>query len=236
MTFVTESQILRHYVAALRKVYFLKTLPEETLQEVAEAGKERSLQKGEVLFLETERCLGLIVVLRGAIKVYKLDSRGRELTLDREMPGESVLELPLFDGGNYPANAEAAEEDTQLLIVPPEWFRRLMVAHPEIAEQALKALGTRTRKLMQMLEAQALYSVRARLADYLLRAANGSQTFALTETNEMIGSQIGTVREVVSRTLRIFADAGAITVSGRTITMKDESILRQKAGNAYELL
>src|SRR5262245_14979114 len=120
---------------------------------MAAAGYERRLDKGEVIFLEKERCLGLLVVLAGAVKVYKLDSRGRELTFDLEMPGESVVEMPLFDGGNYPASAEAAEDGTILLVVPRERFRPFMTAHPKIAEQGLKALGVRMRKLMQMLEA-----------------------------------------------------------------------------------
>ena len=69
---------------ALRQVLFLKTVPEEALSALIAAGEERKLQKGESLFEEFERCLGLVVVLQGAVKVYKLDSRGRELTLSLE--------------------------------------------------------------------------------------------------------------------------------------------------------
>ncbi len=197
-------------------------------------GTIRRLRKGEALFFEKGRCLGLVVVLTGAVRVYKLDSRGRELTLDLETPGKSVGEMPLFDGGNYPANAEASEEDTRLFIVPVERFRQVMTQHPEIAEQGLKALGIRMRRLMQMLEAQALTTVRARLADYLLRAAEGRTQFALTETNEAIGSQIGTVREVVSRTLRFLVETGAISLEGRRVTLREPEVLRQMAGSAEE--
>jgi CRP/FNR family transcriptional regulator len=72
---------------ALRRVLFLKSLSESTLREIAQAGEERRLAKGELLFAEHERCAGLIVVLDGAVKVYKLDRRGRELTLGLETPG-----------------------------------------------------------------------------------------------------------------------------------------------------
>lgn len=219
---------------ALRQVLFLKTLPDAVIAEIAAAGTELRMQKGELLFAEKSRCLGLLVVLSGAVKVYKLDSRGRELTLDLELPGESVEETPLFDGGNYPANAEAAEDDTRLFLVPRERFRQLMIAHPEIAEQGLKALGVRMRRLLQMLEAQTLYPVRARLADYLLRASQGQARFRLLETNEAIASQIGTVREVVSRTLRSLADSGAMTLEGRWITLREPGLLRQIAGSAEE--
>lgn len=221
-------------VAALRRVLFLRTLDEEVLATLAGSGEERRLRKGELLFAEHDRCLGLVVVLTGAVKVYKLDSRGREITLDRETPGESVADLPLFDGGNYPASAEAAEEDTTLLVVGRERFQALMAAHPSIAELALRALGVRMRKLVWMLEAQALHPVRARLAGYLLRTADARTTFRLDHTNEAIGSQIGTVREVVSRTLRSLQDAGTITLSGRHVTLQDSALLQRIANSDNE--
>src|SRR5205809_1077102 len=141
-------------LAALRRVHFLKTVPDIALRALAGAGTERRLAKGEMLFAEHSRCLGLIVVLSGAVRVYKLDRRGRELTLDREMPGESVVELPLFDGGNYPASAEGAEEDTVVFVVSRERFHQVLEAHPEITEAALRALAIRMRRLLVMLEAQ----------------------------------------------------------------------------------
>lgn len=221
-------------LTSLRRVLFLKTLPDTVLLSIAEAGGERCLQKGELLFAEHERCIGLHVVLRGAIRVYKLDGRGRELTLDLEGPGESVVELPLFDGGNYPASAEAAEEETIVFTVPRERFRQLMQEHPQIAEQSLRALSVRMRRLMEMLEAQALHTVQARLADYLLSVQSmgeGLAAFTLPETNEAIASRLGTVREVVSRTLRSLQEVGAIDLRGRQVTVRDRASLCRIAGN-----
>ena len=94
--------------AALRRVLFLKTIPDEAISALMAVGETWELQKGESLFQEFERCRGLLVVLQGVVKVYKVDSRGRELTLSLEAAGSSVGELPLFDGGNYPYSAEAA--------------------------------------------------------------------------------------------------------------------------------
>ncbi|MCW3060535.1 MAG: transcriptional regulator, Crp/Fnr family [Capsulimonas sp.] len=214
---------------ALARVPFLKELPETVLAEIAAAGRERKLSRGELLVSERDACLGLIVVLSGAVKVYKLDSRGRELTLGLEAPGSSVSELPLFDGGNYPASAEAAEDGTRVLVVPRDQFQSMMALHPQIAILALRALSIRMRKLVVMLEAQTMHSVRVRLAAYLLRASEGRPTFRLEGANEEIASQIGTVRDVVSRTLGSLRESGAITVSGRTVTVQDRDVLRRIA-------
>jgi len=216
-------------IAALRRVAFLKALPHAVLEAVAASGNVKQMQKGEVLFIEHERCLGLVVVLTGAVKVYSLDSRGREMTLDRQEPGESVLELPLFDGGNYPASAVAATDNVTVFIVPRPAFQQLLADHPEIAARALRTLAIRMRRLLKMLEAQALHTVQSRLASYLVRVAAGRSTFPLEETNEAIGSRIGSVREVVSRTLRSLKEQGAIDLSGRFITIRDLDLLRRNA-------
>lgn len=236
MTFVTERRApgLLYSVAmerreALGRVLFLRDLPDAVLAEIAVSGEERRLRRGEMLFAEHERCIGLLVVLRGAVKLYKLDSRGRELTLGREGPGASVAELALFDGGNYPASAEAAEEDTVIFVLRRDRFQSLMLRHPGIAEQAVRALAIRTRKLLEMLKAQTLHTVRARLADYLLHAAGDGIDFPLRETNEAIAGQVGTVREVVSRTLHALEDAGAIRIRGRWVTIRDREALRRIA-------
>lgn len=215
---------------ALRRVVFLKAAPNAAITELARAGGERKLAKGEPLFAEHDRCLGLLVVLAGAVKLFKIDSRGREMTLGLEGPGASVAELPLFDGGNYPMSAEAASDDTRVLVVPRDAWSRALAAHPALGEEALRALAIRTRKLIEMLKAQALHSVRARIAEYLLHASDGERAFRLTQTNEAIGGQVGTVREVVSRTLHHLQDAGAITLSGRCVTVRDTALLRRIAG------
>lgn len=213
---------------ALRRIEFLQDLPEEALCAIAAAGRERTLKKGELLFAENQANLGLIVVLTGAVRVYKLDNRGRELTLSVETTGASVAELPLFDGGPYPAQAEAAEETT-VFLVARDRFLQMMAQHPTIAEGALRTLARRMRSLVQMVEAQTLHSVRARLSAYLLRASSGQTSFLLTETNADIGSQIGTVRDVVSRALRGLGDAGVIALQGRQVTIPDPARLRHLA-------
>lgn len=216
----------------MRRVLFLKHLPESLLEMLARAGHERCLTTGEILFHENAPCIGLVVVLSGAVKVFKLDSRGREITLGVEQAGASIGDLALFDGGNYPAGAEACAPGTRLYTVPRVRFEMLMRLHPEIATGAVRALAIQSRKLIEMLKAQALHTVRARLAAYLLTAGGNDTTFALGETNAVIGSHVGTVREVVSRTLHSLEDLGAIRIHGRQVTVLDPALLRRVAEQA----
>ncbi len=211
------------------RVLFLRGLSPATLAEIATAGYERVYTTNATVFSEGERCLGLIVVLSGVVRVSKYDSRGREIILSVERAGSSIGDLALFDGGTYPACATAAEEDTRLFVVSRDRFMELEQRYPAIASGAIRALSVQSRKLIEMLKAQALHTVRSRIAAYLLHTAGEERTFPLSETNAAIGSHIGTVREVVSRTLHGLEDVGAIRIVGRTITLVNREILRQIA-------
>ena len=215
---------------ALRQVLFLKTVAEDAITALVEAGRERKLERGEILFPELARSLGLIVVLRGAVKICKTDSRGRELTLSVETAGKCVGELSLFDGGNYPYSAEAMVEDTSVWIVPRADFVEIMRQHPEIAQRGLLALGVSLRRVIQIAEAQSLHSVRARLARYLWELGQDRQAFRLPHTNDEIANQLGTVREVISRTLNSLKASRVIALQGRQVTVEDANELKRIAG------
>lgn len=159
---------------ALRRVLYLKRLPDATLGDLATSGYERRLSADESLFREGERPPGLTVVLRGAVRLSKSDLRGREMVLGLERAGASIGDLPLFDGGTSPVDATATSpEGATVFVIPRPIFERLLVAHPEMAAEVIRTLAVESRRLIEMLKAQALHTVRARLAAYLLHAADG---------------------------------------------------------------
>jgi CRP/FNR family transcriptional regulator len=69
----------------------------------------RSFGAGELLFSEGDPCAGLYIVVRGRVRIFKSSPGGREQVLSIEGPGGSIAELPVFDGGPYPASVSALE-------------------------------------------------------------------------------------------------------------------------------
>ena len=67
----------------------------------------RPYSQGEILFSEGEACKGFYIVVSGRVRIFKTSINGREQVLTVEGPGASVAELPVFDGGSYPASASA---------------------------------------------------------------------------------------------------------------------------------
>src|SRR5689334_1503869 len=76
----------------------------------------RAYDAGQVIFTEGDPCAGLYVVVSGHVRIFKTSAGGREQVLSIDGPGSSVAELPVFDGGPYPASASAVDNATILLI------------------------------------------------------------------------------------------------------------------------
>jgi CRP/FNR family transcriptional regulator len=187
----------------------------------------RKFSAGEIVFNEGDPCTGMFVVESGHIRIFKTSIGGREQVLSIDGPGGSVAELPVFDGGNYPASVSAVEDST-LLFIAKQDFHALCMAHPQVALKVLRVIGARLRKLVGIIEELSFTTVRHRLAAFLVRLAqregsrvNGAIEVTLPASNQELAAQIGTVRELVSRNLSRFQSEKLIRMEGRLIVIPD---------------
>lgn len=211
---------------ALRRVLFLRDADENLLKHLLRGARTVDAGRGEVLFLRGEPCQGLYVVLQGAVRLYNSSATGREQVIGVERSGSVIGELPLFDGGNQPYSAEAMMS-SRLLFIPREHFLCVLHGHPELMQAALRALAIRVRRLLYLVEELSLHEVPERIARYLLaQEKEKGACFTLDYTHAEIAAQLGTVREVVTRTLNRFRKAGWIAVQGGRITVLDRDALQ----------
>ncbi len=211
----------------LRRVSFLAVLPPEDLNALAGHCIPRRLLRDEILVSEGDPCEGLFVVQSGAIKLFKMAENGREQILVIERAGSTVGELSVFDGGTFPASAVAAEDST-LLFLPKREFLELCQRNSEVAFAVIRSLAWRFRYLTSLVEELSLKEVSHRLARFLrdralqlgVRTRRGIE-FPLEETNQEIGAEIGTVRDLVSRNLRRFVDRGILRLERRKVIVLD---------------
>jgi len=189
--------------------------------------REQQYPKGTVLFWEKEPPKGLFVVAEGEIKIFKMDDRGREVVLSIVQPGHAVAEMPVLDGGNYPASAQATQ-DSRLLFIARQAFLDLLQEHPEIALELLRVTAIQMRRLIHLVEQFSLQSVRSRLIHYLLDTARAQgNPFTLPDSKEAIAAQLGSVREVISRTFSALQQEGLIRIQGRQIYIPSPNALEQ---------
>lgn len=202
------------------------------LQFLSEKAVVRDYEPGELVFSEGEPCVGLFVVESGHVRIFKSSASGREQVLSIDGPGSSVAELPVFDGGNYPASAAALDE-IRLLFVSKQDFHSLCLLHPQVALKVLKVVGGRLRRLVGIIEELSFTTVRSRLISYLLRHVKASASGAKPEvvlpaSNQELASHIGTVRELVSRNLSRLQAEGLIALDGKTVRILDVAALREQ--------
>lgn len=191
---------------------------------------ERRFAPGEMLFWEGEACAGIFLLVQGSVKIFRTAPSGREVMLAIESAPATVAELPLFDGGPYPASVRVVEPVVALFINKSD-FQQVCRQFPDVALKVLAVVGQRLRHLVGLVEAVTFGSVTQRLARLLLDASKmaDSETFELPVTHQELASRLGTVREVVSRNLARFRAAGLIRVQGRQVEIIDRSGLEQEA-------
>ena len=215
---------MKSILETLASVPFLRGLPDSTLVEVARRCVERVHMRGEVVFLEGDPPLGLLVVREGAVKIFKTGESGREQILEIEGPGRAVAELPLLDGRPYPASC-AAVHDSVLLLVRSKDFQELLDRHPDLSRAVIASLAFRLRRMVMLVQELSLRDVRQRLMDLFRELAKASGSFELDLSHQELAARIGTVREIVSRTLSRMAHEGAIRMEGRSLTIVDRTRL-----------
>jgi len=241
--------------AALKAVPLFADLDDRQIETLAQRAVARRAEPGELLFAAGDPCMGLYVIVSGAVKILKESAQGREQVLAIERKGGVVAELPVFDGGPYPASCVPLESSL-LLFISKQDFRLCCQQDPELTLKVLASVGKRLRHLVGIIEELSFLTVRTRLAALLLqivqeqapqKAANSSSAGAkaregvitrktaaplrvpLRMTQQEMAARIGTVRELVSRNLGRLQAEGILRLEGHTLVIEDLPRLEQEA-------
>jgi CRP/FNR family transcriptional regulator len=213
--------------SVLGKTALLSSFSQTELQTLAARTVRKRFSASESLFTEGEPCNGLHIIASGRVRIFKTSISGREQVLAVNTPGESVAELPVFDGGPFPASAVAIE-DTEIAFISRRDFQAYCMEHPEVALKVLQVVGARLRRLVGIIEELSFTTIRQRLISALLKLAqtDGKSTprgveFQLPASHQELANQLGTVRELISRNLMRLQAEGILDVDARQIIVKD---------------
>lgn len=183
-----------------------------------------TVASGTVLFDERQACRGFPFVLAGAVRVLKAAANGRELPLYRVLPGETCIITSSCLLGRADYNARGvAEGDTELVFLPAPQFDVLLAA-PVFRDFVFKIFAERMVELMQLVEEVAFRKLDQRLAGLLLGKGR-----ILRATHQQLADELGSVREMVSRLLKGFAEQGLVALGREQVEILDASGLRRIA-------
>jgi len=208
----------------LRRNLYFDDLPEELLREIAEHMQLRSFERGEILFWEDDPCAGLHIIEQGSVKLYRISPQGRQYIIRVLQEGETCNEVPAFDGGTNPVNVETLER-SKVWVIEAEMLRDLVKARPDFALKVLSNFGRNLRGLVRLVSEMAFYQVTNRLARLISELPIEEPRPHWTQ--EQLAAQLGTVREVVARSLKELERSGAIRIEERRIYIADDTVLQQ---------
>lgn len=218
----------------LRGLSLFAALAPDTLQAVADLTVRRRVRAKEVLFRRGDPCQGLYVLASGTVQVYRANPDGREQVLHIQGPGQALAEVPLFDGGPYPASARVLTPG-EVWFLSRAAFAQLCLQQPEFAGAIIRDLGSRLRRLISLLEKVSLKTVPARVAATVLEVAEGAGSlvdggsFTLGVTQEQLARTLATTREGVGRALAELRRAGIIEQRGSRLRILDVPRLAARA-------
>jgi CRP/FNR family transcriptional regulator len=216
---------LEQRMETLRGNAYFDGLPENMLRDVASYTQLYEYQRGDVLMWEGDPCNGLHIMQQGSAKIYRTSPQGRQYIVRILQENDTFAEVPAFDGGMNPVNVEALET-SRVWVVESEKLRQLILAQPSFAQKVLVNFGEMLRGMVRMVSEMAFYQVTHRLARLISELpADGQRVPHWTQ--EQLAARLGTVREVVARSLKELERSGAIRIEDRRIQIADPEVLQQ---------
>lgn len=212
---LAELQALYPVLAGLDPLDLAATLADAQVLELA---------AGTPLFGAGSPCRQFPFVLHGSIRVAKV-GEGRELQLYRVGPGESCVLTSscLLGSSDYPASG-TVESDARLVVLSRDAFDSLMARHAPFRQYVFGLFAERMADLMGLVEAVAFHKLDRRVAAALLGRGR-----VVSLTHQQLADDVGSVREIVTRVLRGFADAGWVVLARGAIEIVDAAALRRLA-------
>ena len=204
----------------LKNIPILSSLTDETQKAFTERAFHRTLRAGATLLVEGDCAESCYFIASGHLRVLRMNSEGRVQVLSRLTTGAPVNLIPLLN--NEKINLSTVEVLTpgQVLVLTAFDFDFILRKYPDFSIALLCSFAERLQKMTQLAAGLSLFSVRNRLAQFLIELGD-KPSASYGWTQDEIATQIGTVRDVVGRIMREFEDKGLIRRDRHQIFLLD---------------
>ncbi len=226
---MNDSKIILKYVPIFSE------LDDDILSRIEELGMLRNYKKDMMIVDETNEGPGLFVVIKGAVKVTRNDSEGREIILTILGEYEYFGEMSLLDG-QYPSANVIAMENTELFYLGRDEFMQLIQYNPKITFALLEGLIRRLRAADDKIKSLSLLKAEGKIISAIIQLAeiSGIMKQGLVEVElpfqHDIANIAGTSRETVSRVLHSLEKKGLVQLDGSKIRIPDYGTFKKTFG------
>ena len=216
----TRAKVLQHYPV-------LGETPGDALDAVMASATHMLVPAGALMFDESQPCMGFALLLSGSARVVKAAPNGRELHLYDVVPGEACILTSscLLGRSTYQARCTVLQE-AELVVLPPASFKLLFSASDAFREHVFSRYSERITELLQLVSAVAFQKLDQRLASWLAQRSS-----PIRVTHQALADDLGSLREIVSRVLKNFANQGWVELGREQIDVLDADALRKLAAS-----
>lgn len=217
----------------LSKIEHFKSLPPEAQNAIVDVAIPRQYKAGQVIYLEGEPADYVYILEKGWVKATRMTHEGREQGLLFLRPVEIFGDIAVFSDTSYPGTVTALE-DVEAWLIPSQVLLLLVKQYPDLALAIIHRLSERVLHYIGLVEDLSLRNIEARLASTLLRNAElrNEQLIvsrrAWTTLDEM-AIRLGTVRDVLSRAMKVLETENLIIVNKQSIQIIDPQGLAERA-------
>jgi len=216
-------------VEALSSVPLFLELDANVMDMVGHAAAPKHYAAGEMVFLQGDPCAGLYIVQEGWLKGIITSPLGREQIIRLLEPGDVFNEIGLLTDGKNLVTVQALEDST-LWVIERKTMLRLMDEHPRLYRAITQNLAERIPHLIKLVEDLSLRTVKSRMARILLEnAVEGVINRRRWMTQTEMAARLGTVLDVVNRTLTGLENEGLISVERYKIQILKYKMLEELA-------
>jgi CRP/FNR family transcriptional regulator, anaerobic regulatory protein len=217
-----------HYQQIAQGLPFLQRPDTPLGREFRQAAYFARIPAGKDIFVEGDSVEAIALLLSGNVRVYKIGEQGREITLYRFGLGESCILTAnaIMNQQTFPAVA-LVETEAEAIMIPAKTFRDWIRRYDEWRNFLFDLLSQRLASVMGLVDEVVFRRMDARIAALLLRQTERGTVIQIT--HQEIAAELGTSREVVSRILEGFSDAGLVSASRGQIEVLDADELQARA-------
>ena len=193
----------------LQSLPLFKNLSQSTRQVIARRAFWRKFPMGKNVIIEGNPAEFGYFILSGQARVLRMSQDGRLQIIGRFERGAPLNIISLLVGDQHNRASIEALTELECLVLRVEDFNYLIEHCHDFSNLLLQTFAHRMAGMVNLAASLSLYSVRARLAQFLMALAERPEA-ADGWTQDEIAAQIGTVRDVVGRSLRDFEAQGLI--------------------------
>ena len=207
---------------------FLKDLGEEDIRLMMSAGSKAEYAPGDIILSREKECSGLVIVRSGQLRAFFEMEDGKEITLYRLLAGDlCVLTAScVLKNITFEVTLEV-EKPSEICFIPALLWKKLADQNSAVKEFSMEMVSERFSEVMWVMEQMVTRNMGQRVAAFLLEQSVLEDSRTLTITHETIARNLGTAREVISRTLKYLENEGVLRLSRGQIRLTDMKKLRE---------